>query len=231
MYGATRFVTGRQCLVLVLLLFPARVVPSDEPKTNFERWESEIAAMERRDSEEKPAKGSIVFVGSSSIRLWDLKQSFPELPVVNHGFGGSTVADSVHFLNRLVLPLEPRTIVFYAGDNDIAQGKSPGTVARDFRAFVEGVHAKLPEARIVYLPIKPSPSRENLLEQQREANRLVRELSERDPERLVYVDLVTPMLDDKGRPRPELFVKDQLHLNEQGYALWTKLLAPLLKEK
>src|SRR5688500_3667086 len=103
----------------------ATFLAAQDSKPNFERWEKEIAAIEARDAKQKPAQGTTVFLGSSSIRLWNLDQSFPDLPLVNHGFGGSTIPDSVHFVDRLVLKLEPKTVVFYAGDNDIAGGKSP----------------------------------------------------------------------------------------------------------
>lgn len=213
-------------LLLLTLIAPLFAQETKGP----ERWETEIAAIEERDAKAPPAKGGVVFVGSSSIRLWDLDKSFPELKAVNHGFGGSTIADSVHFVDRLVLKLEPRTIVFYAGDNDINAGLSPEQVHADFLAFIKAVHAKLPEAKIVYLPIKPSPKRFALLDKQEEANRRIEEKIDKDPQRLVYVDTVSPMLDDDGKPRRELFVKDELHLNEAGYALWTKLLAPHVEE-
>jgi lysophospholipase L1-like esterase len=195
----------------------------------FDRWNKEIAAIQERDAREKPAPGTTVFVGSSSIRLWDLQKSFPDLKLVNHGFGGSTIADATHFIEPLVLELKPKTIVFYAGDNDIANGLTPKQVLADFQAFVAAVGAKLPESKIVYIPIKPSPARWKLYEKQREANALIRASMEKLPQRLVYLDVVAPMLGDDGQPRPELFQKDMLHVNEAGYALWAKLLLPELK--
>lgn len=200
-----------------------------EPEDKFAKWEKEIAAIAERDAEQKPALGTTVFVGSSSIRLWDLKQSFPDLTLVNHGFGGSTIADSVHFIEPLVFKIQPKTIVFYAGDNDIANGLSPQQVQTDFAEFAKKVREKLPESKIVYIPIKPSPARWKLYDKQQEANRLIEEMAAKDPQRLVYLDIVTPMLGDDGQPRPELFQKDLLHLNEAGYALWNKLLLPELK--
>ncbi len=199
-----------------------------EPEPNFERWEKEIAALEARDAKQKIEPGGVVFVGSSSIRLWDLKASFPDLAAVNHGFGGSTVADSLHFVDRLVLRWEPRTIVFYAGDNDIAQGKSPQQVHEDFAAFLAAVRKKLPETKMVYIPIKPSPSRWKLFAEQQDANARIQVELNKDPHS-EYLDIVTPMLGDDGQPRSELFQKDMLHLNAEGYALWNKLLAPHLK--
>src|SRR4051812_21290573 len=111
-------------LVALLVATFAAIGHAAEEPSKFARWEQEIAAIKQRHAEQKPPQGTTVFVGSSSIRLWDLKNSFPELTLVNHGFGGSTIADSVHFVEPLVLKLEPKTIVFYAGDNDVQNGLS-----------------------------------------------------------------------------------------------------------
>jgi lysophospholipase L1-like esterase len=215
--------------ILLLTVASCTISAAAEGDAKFERWNKEIAAIQARDAQEKPALGTTVFVGSSSIRLWDLKKSFPDVALVNHGFGGSTTADSVHFIEPLVLKLQPRTIVLYAGDNDIANGLSPQQVHDDFKSFLAALEAKLPKCKVVYIPIKPSPSRWKLYDKQREANRLIRETMAKDSQRLVYLDIVTPMLGDDGQPRAELFQKDMLHLNESGYEIWAKLLLPELK--
>ena len=214
---------------VLLILACCTIGPAVEPDPKFDRWNKQIAVIQERDAMEKSSLGTTVFVGSSSIRLWDLKKSFPDYILVNHGFGGSTIADSVHFIEPLVLKLKPKTIVFYAGDNDIQSGLSPQQVHADFKAFVQAVEAKLPESKIVFIPIKPSPARWKLYDKQREANRLIRETMAKDAKRLVYLDIVTPMLGEDGQPRPEFFQKDMLHLNEAGYELWSKLLLPELK--
>src|SRR5690242_4123501 len=120
-----------------LLLVPALLVPHTraEEKPDFSRWEKDIAAFEKSDRDRPPPKNAVLFVGSSSIRLWDLAKSFPDVPTINRGFGGSQLADSVHFAPRIVLPYEPRVVVLYAGDNDLAAGKTPEQVHADFRAF------------------------------------------------------------------------------------------------
>jgi lysophospholipase L1-like esterase len=120
-------------------------------------------------------------------------------------------------------------VVLYAGDNDLQGGKSPATVAADFAAFCEKIHASLPATRIIYVSIKPSPSRWNLREKMVETNARIAALCAADARRK-FVDVYTPMLDAKGQPRPELFLDDKLHLNRAGYELWTKALAPLLGE-
>ncbi|MDQ3212292.1 MAG: GDSL-type esterase/lipase family protein, partial [Acidobacteriota bacterium] len=165
---------------------------------------------------------------SSSIRLWDLARSFPALPVINRGFGGSQIADSVRNVDLLVIRHKPRTIVLYGGDNDIAAGKSPAAVADDFRAFVRAVHAALPQARIAFIGIKPSIERWALVGKVREANALMRALCLED-DRLGFVDVDGPMLGWDEKPRKDLLAEDGLHLTPKGYELWTTLTAPFLE--
>jgi lysophospholipase L1-like esterase len=184
------------------------------------KWEKEIAAIEKRQAEKPPEKGGIVFAGSSTIRLWDLSKSFPDWKVTNSGFGGSEIRDSTIFADRLILKHEPRAIVFYAGDNDISGSRKPEQVLADFQAFAKHVHEKLPKSRIYFLSIKSSIARWKQFETQSKANALVKELCTKD-ERLIYVDMVTVTLGSDGQPKPEFFVKDGLHLSEEGYRAWT----------
>src|SRR6476659_6230466 len=111
-------------LPLVLLQPPAD--PKDAAR--FTKWEKDVAAIEKRLQDAPPKPGGVVFAGSSSIRLWDLKKSFPEKEYVNVGFGGSEVRDSTHFAPRLITSYKPKAVVFYAGDNDIASGRKPEQV-------------------------------------------------------------------------------------------------------
>lgn len=190
-------------------------------------WAKELAAFEEQDRA-APATGGVVFVGSSSIRLWDVAAAFPGLPAINRGFGGSQIADSVTHAELLVIRHKPRTVVFYAGDNDIAAGKSPEDVAAAFKAFVEKVRAALPDTRVVFIGIKPSIQRWASIVPIRKANALVREYCDAD-DRLGFVDVDGPMLGWDAKPRKDLFVADGLHLSPKGYALWTTLLAPFLE--
>jgi lysophospholipase L1-like esterase len=223
--------TCRHAVVFGVLAVSCLVVHLHaEEKDRFSRWEKEIAALEKQDQDRPPPKGGIVFVGSSSIRLWNLAKSFPDLDVINRGFGGSEMADSVHFAPRLVLKHQPRLVVVYAGDNDLAAGKTPEQVSEAFKALVAVIHKELPRARVVFIPIKPSVARWKLIDKIRQANSLVEKVCKQD-ERLVYVDTFTPMLGEDAKPRAELFAKDGLHLNEKGYALWSSILKPILAEK
>lgn len=197
-----------------------------------DQWTADIDKFAAADAAQPPPAGAVVFVGSSSIRLWDsLATDFPGVRTINRGFGGSELADSVFYADRIVIPYQPRLVVVYAGENDLADTKtpkSPEKVLADFRAFRTKVHAALPAARIIFLSIKESPSRERIRSQVRAANNLIAADCATDP-RCTFVDMAKPLLDANGNYRPDLFKADRLHLNPQGYAIWTRVLAPYLK--
>ena len=188
------------------------------------RFAEEIRAFEAWDEKNAVVTSPILFVGSSSIRFWDTAVRFPELPVVNRGFGGSHISDVNHFIEATVLKYAPRMIVFYAGDNDVNAGKSKETVLADYQEFVGLVMAQFPETDIVFLPIKPSLARWSFWSEMAAANELIRAFSSED-DRLHYVDVATPMLGSDGKPRPELLIEDGLHMTAEGYDIWSDLLA------
>jgi lysophospholipase L1-like esterase len=193
-----------------------------------EPWEAEIAAFEAADRLNPPAKGGILFVGGSSIRLWpDLKGDFPGVNVIQRGFGGTDLGMVVHYVPRVVLPYCPRLIVLYAGDNDLNNGDTPERVFDQYKKFVAVIHRSMPQTRIAFVSIKPSIARRTLLKQMKATNDLVYNYTATDP-KLLYVDVFTPMLDSTGNPRDELFVADKLHMNARGYALWRDLLTPVV---
>lgn len=195
-----------------------------------EFWESAIVAFEEADRESPPPPGAIVFTGSSSIRMWSsLAEDMAPLPVLNRGFGGSHIAHVNHYAKRIVLPYAPGAVVLYAGDNDLAAGsdKTPESVLEDFRRFVGIVHAAQPAAPVYFLAIKPSILRWDRWPVMREANARIAAFAARTAG-VEYLDVATPMLGDDGEPRPELFVVDGLHLSEEGYALWTRIVKPAL---
>jgi lysophospholipase L1-like esterase len=207
-------------LVLSLLVPPLAAAP--------EKWAADIDKFTVADAAQPPAPGGVVFIGSSSIRFWNsLAIDFPGVAALNRGFGGSELADSVFYADRIVISYKPRAVVVYAGENDLNAGKSPETVLADFQAFRAKVHAALPATRILFLAIKESPSREKMRNQVLIANKLIAADCATDP-RCTFVDVATPMLDANGKTRPELFRPDRLHLLPAGYAIWTKALAPHL---
>jgi lysophospholipase L1-like esterase len=192
------------------------------------KWEKEIAALEAKAKNQPPVKGSIVFIGSSSIRLWStLAADFPKHHVCNHGFGGSQIADSTHFAERLIFPHEPRLIVMYAGGNDINAGHTAEQVAADFRAFVEKVRTRLPQVEIAYISIAGNPARWKQIETVKTANRLIAEFCAADT-KLKFIDVFPHMLGPDGLPKPEIFREDRLHMNDVGYRLWTSVIGPHL---
>jgi lysophospholipase L1-like esterase len=191
-------------------------------------WEADIAGFEAADRVAPPAPGGVVFVGSSSIRMWStLADDFAGTHVINRGFGGSRIADATRYASRIVLPYRPRLVVLYAGDNDLAEGRTPSGVLADLEAFVATVHRTAPSTPIAFISIKPSPARAALLPAMREANALVRAYARR-ARGVRYIDVFEPMLGADGAPRGELFGPDGLHMNARGYALWTRLVAPEL---
>lgn len=201
--------------------------PEKDPAT---RWEKSIADFEKRDQKQSPKKESVLFLGSSSIRMWDLNKWFPKADYINRGFGGSEISDSIYFFDRLVTKYSPQTVVFYAGDNDIAKGKSPERVAKDFQVFAEKMKSKLPNTRIVFVAIKPSLSRWKLVEKMRKANLLIKNYA--DEHKLIdFADIDTPMIGKDGKPKPDLFLKDGLHLNDAGYKVWYDVVQPLLEKQ
>jgi lysophospholipase L1-like esterase len=193
-----------------------------------DRWEKDIAAFEAADRVAPPPSGEIVFVGSSSIARWDTAGAFPDLRIINRGFGGSELADSVRYADRIVVPYQPRLVVVYAGDNDISSnGRTSEQVVVEAERFVSRVRAKLPDVRIVFIGVKPSPLRWTQVDRMRAANTMLRAYCERD-DRLAYLDVDSAMLGWDEKPRRELFVEDGLHLSAEGYRVWTTLLRPFL---
>ncbi len=187
-----------------------------------------MRAFDAADRTNAPPSGAILFVGSSSIRMWaSLEKDFPDFRIIQRGYGGSQMDDTLHFVDRIVTPYRPRQILVYAGDNDIASGKSPERVAQDFEAFVRRVWEKVPRARIAYIAIKPSPSRWKFIEAMRKTNHLIARFTASN-EDLAFIDVFTPMLADDGQPKEELFLADKLHLNAKGYQLWAALVRPYL---
>jgi lysophospholipase L1-like esterase len=205
-------------LVSIVALLRVDVLAVDPGK-----WEKEIAAYEAADAKRAPEKGGIVFVGSSSIRMWKtLAQDFPKHRVINRGFGGSQIGDSTYFAERLIFPHEPRMIVMYAGGNDINAGATADQVAADFRSFVKKVRARLPEVEIAYISIAGNPKRWAQVEIVKRANGLIAEFCTTTP-KLKFIDVFTHMLGPDGMPKPDIFLDDKLHMNDAGYRIWTEV--------
>jgi lysophospholipase L1-like esterase len=208
---------------------PAPAPAAAPPADPFHTFAEDFARFDAEDAAHPPARGGIVFTGSSSIRMWaDPSRDFGLGPILNRGFGGSTMAEVRQALPRVALGYAPRTLLLYAGDNDLNAGRSPQQILADYRAIAAEVHRALPRTRLVLVSIKPSPSRWHLVEQMRATNALLRAEVARDP-RARFVDVFTPMLGPDGRPRPDLYLADQLHMTPAGYAIWRAAIAPALR--
>lgn len=214
---------------LLLLAAAGGAQGQDHPATYPDpaRLAAEVAAFAAADSLAPPPTGAVVCVGSSSMRFWHdtIAADLAPLPVVPRGFGGSTMFDLLHYAQPLVLTCRPRLILLYEGDNDIDFGVAPAEVRATFDRFVALVREALPGTRIEVIAIKPSPARWTRWPAMQEANRLLAEACAADS-LLGFIDVATPMLGVDGRPRPELFLPDMLHLNRRGYALWAEIIRP-----
>lgn len=210
-------------ICLIALFNPATCNAQSEPLDlhDSSKWKEAIQKFQVADSESPPAKNGTLFVGSSSIRRWDLNKYFPELDPINRGFGGSQLADSVQFMEILVLKHQPKTVVMYAGDNDLSKGKSPERVFADFAEFVAILQKRLPETQLHYIAVKPSLKRIQLIEKGDRTNRLIQTYCQMHPN-LHFVDIATPMM-TTGKPQADLFVEDLLHVNEKGYQMWAEI--------
>jgi hypothetical protein len=212
----------RNLYVLLCLLLPTLLV--GQQSTDPDRWESAMQSFEAEDRENFPEPGSVLFIGSSSIKRWEtVKDDMAPLSVIHRGFGGSQMVDVIQYFDRIVLPYKPADIVLYEGDNDIGQGKSPHRVLSDFRVFVSMIKAQLPQTRIHFIAIKPSVKRLALLEEMRMVNMMIEVYCNGD-DRMNFIDIWNPVVDEEGKPHPELFVEDMLHLNADGYAIWADII-------
>lgn len=215
--------------LVLLLAWMSAAAQTVNSASDVSEWEPDIRAFEDADRVAPPPREGILFVGSSSIRLWEtLEEDFAGLPVVSRGFGGSKIHEVHAFLDRIVLPYRPRLIVFYCGTNDINAGLAVARVVDDYKTFVRAVHAELPRTRIAFIAAAPNPARWHLRDEMQRLNREVAAYSGTD-ERLDYLDVWTAMLAPDGQPRPDIFVEDRLHMNARGYAIWKEIVARYLR--
>ena len=192
----------------------------------MEWYEAEVRALERTIHERTLPPDPVVFYGSSTIRLWDhLAQDLADVRALNLGFGGSTLEACAYFFERLVTPVKPSSLVLYAGDNDLGDGRKPNELLSFFRALVAKVDRDLGPVEFAFISIKPSPARFGLMNRIRKANRLIQdELAGRLNG--YFINVFDAMLDSGGKPQAKLFTEDGLHMSPAGYQLWTKLLTP-----
>jgi hypothetical protein len=202
---------------------PAKAAPANP----FAKWEKEIAAMEAADKKNPPPKGGVVFIGSSTVKLWkSLARDYPQHKVVNRGFGGSEIVDSTHFAPRIVFPVEPTHILLRSGGNDIHNGKSPEQVFADYKAFVAAIHARLPQTEVIYIGLAPTLARIKEVEAGNKLGALIKAYASENP-KLKYIDCADMSLGSDGQPRADLFA-DKLHFNDAGYKLLAERVRPFM---
>lgn len=192
------------------------------------RFEEEIIAFEATDAKALPPADAVLFTGSSSIRMWPtLESAFSPLPVIQRGFGGSTIPEVLHYADRIVWKYQPRVIVFYCGENDIAEGNDNSIVFQNFKSFVGQMEEKLPNTRLIVLSAKPSPSRWELWKDFEKLNYMMQQFASQR-ENVLFLNIGPTLLNSEGQPDSSLFVEDQLHMNQEGYNRWERTLKPIL---
>lgn len=211
---------NRILLSLAAFLIFGASIASAQTYTRANLWQKEIDAFAETDQRQTPPANPVLFVGSSSFRMWQsVRRDFPGVNIINRGFGGSHFEDVIHYAPQTIAPYRPKTVIIYAGDNDITAGKTVSRVFEDYKTLVRLIRVNSPNARIVFVSIKPSPSRREFWGKFQELNSLVKAEGAKD-RRLIYVDIWQKMLNADGSPREELYQSDRLHMKPAGYAIW-----------
>lgn len=216
----------KRIFISLAFIFIAITVVSAQP------FADEIAAFKKADSIDYPFKGMhpIVFAGSSSFRLWkNMQGDFPGYPILNRGFGGATLPDLIRYVNDVIIKYAPKQVVIYCGENDFASSDSitAKMVFSNFKKLYHIIRNELPQTPIVYISMKPSPSREKLQEKVKAANTMIKKFLHHK-EDCTYIDIYSLMLNEDGSMKPEIYISDRLHMNEKGYAIWIKAIQPYL---
>ncbi|MEX0771924.1 MAG: GDSL-type esterase/lipase family protein [Balneolales bacterium] len=214
----------KPCYLLILFLAVFNIAAQSQNQVSDPdplRFEKELDVFAQWDKKNSSPEEAILFVGSSSIKGWETHLAFPDLPIINRGFGGSHISDVNFFYQKVIKKYNPRLIVFYAGDNDIAAGKPVKRVFDDYQKLTDRILSDNPNTRFLFISIKPSGSRLDKWNDMNEFNQQVDEYNQLN-ERLFYIDLATPLLNSEGRPDHNYYLDDQLHLNNQGYDIWNQ---------
>lgn len=203
--------------------------PKPKPASHdYKKWEKNIAAFEEADKQSAPAKGCLLFIGSSTIVRWKtLSQDFPGVPVLNRGFGGNQIKDSTFYAERMIFPYAPKAIFLRAGGNDINAGWPAADVFNDFKLFVAKMRAHLPNVPIYFISLSPTIKRLKQIDAGNQLNDLIAAWA-KEQTGITYIDTRTLSLDQDGKVRPELFVADMLHFNEAGYKLLAAAVKPFV---
>ena len=213
--------------VIVIFLLAFSQVFAQEIKPAF--W-NDIQSFKKQDSSRFPARGQILFIGSSSFTKWtDVQNYFPSYPIINRGFGGSSLTDIIYYANDIIFPYQPKQIIIYCGENDLAASDSISsqTVYKRFKQLFELIRKNDTSASLAYISIKPSPARQQLMKKMYVANILIRNYL-RTKKNTAFIDVYKQMLNADGTPMEDIFIEDKLHMNAKGYAIWQKIIEPYL---
>lgn len=215
------------CAILFILLNVSASFAQTYDRAKM--WETEINRFAEIDRAQTPPDDAILFVGSSSIRLWQsLRSDFPNFKVINRGFGGSQFEDVNHYFDKIVTPYKPRKIVLYVGENDIDGKQTAENILEDFKTFVALRDKNLPNTPLVFITLKPSILRWQMWSEMNKANELIKAEIKKH-KRIEFADLASKMLGADGKPLPDIYVADNLHMNAKGYKIWKENLLPFLK--
>ena len=191
---------------------------------------SDIVSFKKVDSLKKPTLHAILFIGSSSFTKWqDVNDYFPEYTIINRGFGGSTLLDVIRYAYDIILPYQPKQVLIYCGENDLASQEniSPKEVLLRVNTLFNIIRTNLPDATIDYVSIKPSPVRASIQDRVKTANMEIKNFLKKQ-RNAGFIDIYDAMLDSNGNMREELYLSDRLHMKPEGYAIWKKAIAPFL---
>ncbi len=194
-------------------------------------FSDEIENFKQQDNIQKPKENAILFVGSSSFRMWDSIQNyFPGFPIINRGFGGSSLRDVIYYADDIIFPYRPKQIVIYCGENDLTEPNvDAATVSDRFKILFEMIRKQFQEIPVVFVSIKPSPVRKQHRASVEAANASIRYYLTQQTN-TAFVDVYQLMLNSDGKPKPEIFKSDSLHMNEKGYFIWKNAIGPYLKK-
>jgi lysophospholipase L1-like esterase len=191
---------------------------------------SDIQNFKKQDSINPPPQHAVLFVGSSSFTKWkDVQDYFPGIPIINRGFGGSSLPDVIRYANDIIFPYHPKQVVIYCGENDFTMSDTvtAGIVIARVKKLFQIIRNKLPDANIVYISIKPSPSRAKYRSHAETANSAIKNFLATQ-KNAIFIDVFHAMLGENGKPIPSIFLADSLHMNASGYAIWKKIIEPVL---
>ena len=214
--------------IFIILFFAFLVIPV----ANAQQWPffDEVQAYRKQDSISVPPRNAILFIGSSSFRLWkNMQDDFPGYTIINRGLGGSSLPDIIHYADEMIFAYKPKQIIIYCGDNDLAASDTvtAETVVKRFGDLFELIRNRKPGIPVVYVSIKPSPSRERLLPAMMLANKMIKEFLKTKPH-TAFADVFSEMMSSDGKIRTDIFLEDKLHMNAKGYAIWIKTITPYL---